>query len=158
MRGEHSRTLTTVSSAEGRMTREEIVRLFDRREAAYDDLDATTLAADYADDCVIESPVAGLHEGRTAAEEVLRGVFEAFPDMKVRTDRLVIDGDHVAQLVSVEGTDLGRFLGMEATGKSFRLPAAFFFELRGRRIVRERRIYDFTGLLVQIGVLKAKPI
>jgi len=25
------------------------------------------------------------------------------------------------------------------------------------RIVEERRIYDFTGLLVQVGVLKAKP-
>jgi hypothetical protein len=24
-------------------------------------------------------------------------------------------------------------------------------------IVHERRIYDFTGMLVQIGVLKAKP-
>ena len=31
------------------------------------------------------------------------------------------------------------------------------FEIRGRQIVRERRIYDFTGLLLQIGVLKAKP-
>jgi hypothetical protein len=27
-----------------------------------------------------------------------------------------------------------------------------------REIVRERRIYDFTGVLVQIGVLKAKPV
>ena len=158
MRGEHSRTLSTVSSAEEQMTREEIVSLFDRREAAYDDLDVASLAADYADDCVVESPLAGTHEGRSAAQEVLRGVFQAFPDMKLRTDRLVIDGDQVAQLVSVEGTDLGRFFGMEATGKSFRLTATFFFEFKGRLIVRERRIYDFTGLLVQIGVLKAKPI
>jgi steroid delta-isomerase-like uncharacterized protein len=140
------------------MTREEIVSLFDRREAAYDDLDSVSLAADYADDCRVDSPIAGTHEGRAAVEEVLRGVFRAFPDMKVRTDRLVIDGDQVAQLVSIEGTDLGRFLGMDATGKSFRTSATFFFELRGRRIVRERRIYDFTGVLVQIGVLKAKPI
>jgi len=29
--------------------------------------------------------------------------------------------------------------------------------LRNGKIVHERRIYDFTGLLVQIGVLKAKP-
>jgi steroid delta-isomerase-like uncharacterized protein len=140
------------------MTREEVASLFDRREAAYDDLDSVTLAADYADDCIVESPVGGRHEGRVAVEEVLRGVFEAFPDIKVRTERLVIDGDHVSQIVHVEGTDLGRFLGMEATGKSFKLPAAFVFEFKGRQIVRERRIYDFTGLLMQIGVLKAKPI
>jgi hypothetical protein len=29
--------------------------------------------------------------------------------------------------------------------------------LENGKIVRERRIFDFTGLLVQIGVLKAKP-
>ena len=33
----------------------------------------------------------------------------------------------------------------------------FLFEFQDGRIVRERRIYDFTGLLVQIGVLSAKP-
>ena len=36
--------------------------------------------------------------------------------------------------------------------------AVFLYELRDRHIVRERRIYDFTRLLVQIGVLKAKPV
>jgi hypothetical protein len=29
--------------------------------------------------------------------------------------------------------------------------------LKGGKIQHERRIYDFTGLLIQIGVLKAKP-
>jgi steroid delta-isomerase-like uncharacterized protein len=157
MAREHSRTFSTASPTEGQMTREEIVALFDRREEAYDDLDAVALAADYADDCIVDTPSAGTHEGRAAVERVLRSVFEAFPDVKVRTERLVIDGDHVAQLVNIAGTDLGKFLGVEATGKSFRLAASFFFELKGRQIVRERRIYDFTGLLVQIGVLKAKP-
>ena len=31
------------------------------------------------------------------------------------------------------------------------------FELRDGKITHERRLYDFTGLLVQVGVLKAKP-
>jgi hypothetical protein len=26
------------------------------------------------------------------------------------------------------------------------------------RIIRERRVYDFTGLLIQVGLLKAKPV
>jgi hypothetical protein len=33
----------------------------------------------------------------------------------------------------------------------------FFYELRDGLIVRERRVYDFTGVLVQVGLLKAKP-
>ena len=31
-------------------------------------------------------------------------------------------------------------------------------EFKNGLIARERRIYDFTGLLIQIGVLKAKPV
>jgi len=140
------------------MTREEIVALFDRRSAAYDDLDAIVLAGDYADDAIVDSPTGGTHQGREAIAAVLATFFSGFPDVKMRTERLVIEGNFVAQLLTAEGTDLGRFLGLEPTGKSFRVAAAFFYELKGRQIVRERRIYDFTGLLVQIGALKAKPI
>lgn len=82
---------------------------------------------------------------------------DAFLDMKTLTDELIVDGNHVAQLLNIEGTDLGGFLGMPASGKPFRLAAVFLHELDDHQIVRERRIYDFTGLLMQIGVLKAKP-
>jgi len=34
---------------------------------------------------------------------------------------------------------------------------AVFLQLQDGRIIHERRMYDFTGLLVQIGVLRAKP-
>ena len=49
-------------------------------------------------------------------------------------------------------------MGMPATGRPFHLAVVFLYELRDHKIVRERRIYDFTGLLLQIGVLKAKPV
>ena len=60
-------------------------------------------------------------------------------------------------VLSLEGTHIGEFLGMPPTGKRFTMPAVFFYQLENGKIVRERRIYDFTGLLVQIGVIKAKP-
>jgi steroid delta-isomerase-like uncharacterized protein len=139
------------------MTRDEIVAFFQRREDLYNDFDAAALAADYADDAVIESPIAGVHTGG-AAEQALTAVFTAFLDRKMRTESLLIDGDRVAQVWAIEGTHIGEFLGLPPTGKPFRHTAVFLYELRNRRIVRERRIYDFTGLLVQIGVMKAKPI
>ncbi len=55
------------------------------------------------------------------------------------------------------GTDLGGFMGLAPTGKPFRITIVFLFTFDDRHIVHERRIYDFTGMLVQIGVLKAKP-
>jgi steroid delta-isomerase-like uncharacterized protein len=138
-------------------TPEDIVAFFARRQEAFDNLDASRLGADYAADCVVDSPTGGTHSGRDAAEKVLRSVFDAFLDLKVRSERLIVDGNRVAQVLSIEGTDLGGFLGLAPTGKVFQVPAVFLYELDGLQIVRERRIYDFTGMLVQIGALKAKP-
>ena len=46
---------------------------------------------------------------------------------------------------------------MPKTGRPFEVPMVFLMQIQGQKIVRERRFYDFTGLLVQVGVLKAKP-
>jgi steroid delta-isomerase-like uncharacterized protein len=138
------------------MTREEITAMFARRERAFADMDAVTLAADYADDAVIESPTAGVHQGREA-RQAFEAIFHAFGDQTRHLEARVIDGEHVAEVMTIEGTNLGGLMGLPPTGKDFRLPAVFLYDLRGGKIVRERRIYDFTGLLVQIGVLKAKP-
>jgi steroid delta-isomerase-like uncharacterized protein len=150
-------TVIGTGAAQGSMTRQQVLDLFKRREEAYEDLDAAALATDYADDAVIESPTAGLHQGREAAEKALRAIFSAFLDLTVSPDYLIIDGGSVASVITLEGTHIGDFLGIPPTGKQFRMPAVFFYQLENGKIVRERRIYDFTGLLIQIGVLKAKP-
>jgi steroid delta-isomerase-like uncharacterized protein len=150
-------TVIGTGAAQGSMTRQQVLDWFKRREEAYEDLDAAALATDYADDAVIESPTAGVHRGREAAEKALRAIFSAFLDLTVSPDYLIIDGGSVASVITLEGTHIGDFLGIPPTGKQFRMPAVFFYQLENGKIVRERRIYDFTGLLIQIGVLKAKP-
>ena len=158
MTREESKAPQTATAPARSMSRDEMLSLFDRRQEAMDNLDAAALVEDYADDCVVDSPTAGVHSGRTAILAAFRAVFDGFPDMKLRSERLLIDGDRVAHLVEIEGTDIGGFLGVPPTGKSFRVPAIFLYEFKDRLIVRERRIYDYTGVLIQIGLLKAKPI
>jgi steroid delta-isomerase-like uncharacterized protein len=157
MAHEPSTIKTGAGPSTPKMTREEIAAVFDRRQKAYEDLDAAMLAADYADHAVVQSPTAGTHQGRAAIEAVFRAWFDAFVDVKAHSDDLLIDGARVAQLLRIEGTDLGGFMGMPPSGKSFQMAVVCLYDFDDRLIVRERRIYDFTGLLVQIGVLKAKP-
>jgi steroid delta-isomerase-like uncharacterized protein len=149
---------TGTTTTQGDMTHDEVVAFFERRQIAFDRLDADTLAADYADTCLVDSPTGGTHTGPAAVRKVLKAVFDAFVDMKVQTDSLVIDGNHVAQCLSIQGTNIGGFLGLSASGKPFHVAAVFLYDLKDRQIVRERRIYDFTGMLTQIGVLKTKPV
>src|SRR5215510_11922866 len=150
-------TVAGAGEAQGSMTRQQMLDFFKHREEAYDDLDAAALAADYADDAVIESPTAGTHTGREAAERTFRVVFSAFLDLTTKVENLIIDGNNAVTVVSIEGTHIGEFLGLQPSGKRFIMPAVFFYQLENGKIVRERRIYDFTGMLIQIGVLKAKP-
>ena len=137
-------------------TRDQILAMFERRQKAFDDLDAAVLADDYAENCVVESPMGGVHQGRAAAQTVIRAWFDAFVDLKTRVECLLIDGQRVAQAMAIEGTHIGTFLGVAPTGRHFKFNGVFIFDLQNGEIVHERRIYDFTGLLVQIGVLKTK--
>jgi steroid delta-isomerase-like uncharacterized protein len=141
------------------MSRQDVEAVFARRQDALARRDAVTLASLHSADGVLESPTAGgtVH-GRRAIEEVYRAWFSAFPDVVfAASDALLIDGDRVAQCLMTTGTDTGGFLGLPPTGKAFRLPLVILCTLADNQIVHERRIYDFTGMLIQIGVLKAKP-
>ena len=140
------------------MTRDDIVALFKRRQEALSRHDTAALAELHAPDGVLESPMAGgTAKGREAIEQVYRSFFTALSPT-FEAEALLVDGDHVAHLMHSEGTHRGWFLGLPATGRTFRLPMVSLCEVRDGFIVHERRIYDFTGLLVQVGAIKTKPI
>ena len=141
------------------MTRSEIEAFFARRREAWERLDAAALAADHADDCVVESPLGGgLVVGRDNIERLYVTYFKAFTDLKVQQDDLLIDGQRAAVVARMSGTDTGGFMGMAPSGRPLTMPIVFVYQLEGGRIRRERRIYDFTGVLVQVGLLRAKPV
>jgi len=139
------------------VTRDQIVELFDRRLKATNEHDVESLADVYTPDAVVESPLGGTHQGRAAIESVAAAFFSALGDLKMTQDALIIENDRVVQVVTVSGTDTGGFMGMSPTGKPALLPMVIVCTVKDGLIAHERRIYDFTGMLVQIGVLKARP-
>jgi predicted ester cyclase len=140
------------------MTRDEIIALFDRRQDAIARRDVDLIASQHAPDCEHVSPLAGgTVKGREAIGQLYGAWFAGFPDFALTGDELLIDGDRVIHVTVQSGTDTGGFMGLPATGKPFRVPIVWLFTLKDRHFVHVRPIYDFTGMLVQIGVLKAKP-
>jgi len=141
------------------MTREEIVAFFDRRQAAVSSLDPVAAASLHSEDGVVESPLAGgAAQGREAIEHVYRAFFAAFSTASIRQEQLLIDDQRAVLVVHIDGTDSGGLMGMAPTGRPFSLSLVSLCELRDGLIARERRIYDYTGLLIQIGAVKVKPI
>lgn len=139
------------------MTRADIVGLLDTLHAAVGRRDVEALTYLHAEDGVVESLMAGTVRGRAAIGDVYRAWFAAFPDVTVTIDHLLVDGDRAVVVSTVAGTDRGGFMGLPPSLKPFRVAIVRFYTFRDGNIAHERRIYDFTGLLVQIGVLKAKP-
>lgn len=139
------------------MTREQIFEVFARREAAWRARDAQALAGDHAPDGVVVSPTGGVLEGRQEIERIYRVWFVAFPDLVFTTEDLLVDDDRAALLCRFTGTHLGEFFGMSPTGRHIESSGAFIYRFQDGFIVHERRVLDFTGLLIQVGVLRAKP-
>ena len=138
-------------------TRAEIDALFEMRTRAWRERDPTALAASHRDDGVIVSPIFGTVTGREAIDRSYRDLFLRFADWTLVAERSIVDGERVAQPFEVEATHTYEIFGLPATGRRFKIQGVLLFEVTGGRIARERRLYDFTGLLLQLGVLKAKP-
>src|SRR5579884_3020464 len=132
------------------MTREEIEAFFAAHVRAYNSHDIDAIASHYAPDCVVESPMAGTLQGREAMVRATRLLFAAFPDLRVETDELLVVGDRVVQTGVSSGTDTGGFAGLPPTGRPYRVGVVFLFTLEDGLIVHERRVYDFSGFLLQL--------
>ena len=141
------------------MTRPEISELIAKVLDAWKRRDVTALASFHHEDGEVESPFAGgLARGREAIGRVYQAFFHSFPDLTMQTDEPLIDGNRVVLIARLSGTDHGGFMGMQPTGRSVDFPAILLFDLKDGLIAREHRIYDFTGLAVQVGAIKAKPV
>lgn len=139
------------------MTRDETLALMARRNAAWLAHDPVALAATHAPAGVVVSPTGGVLEGRAEIERVYRLWFSAFSDLVWQPADLLIDGDRIVQIARLTGTHTGDFFGVAATGRQVHVEVALVLSASDGLVTEERRIYDFTGLLVQVGVLKAKP-
>lgn len=139
------------------MTRADILSLVQRRHEAWNAHDAATLAATHAEQGIVVSPTGGVLEGRADIERVYHLWFSAFPDIAYAIDETLIDGDRIVEIARLSGTHAGDFFGLAPTGRHVELQVAIAMRIEAGLVAEERRIYDFTGLLVQVGVLKAKP-
>ena len=139
------------------MTRDEAVRLLAQREDGFRRGDAAAMAAAYAEDAVLISPMFGTVTGREAIRATHVKLFQVFNDMTIRVEDVIFENDRGAQSWAGHATHTHELFGVAPSGRRFEIHGVFVFEFKDGKIAQERRLYDFTGLLLQLGVLKAKP-
>jgi steroid delta-isomerase-like uncharacterized protein len=139
------------------MDHEQIREFFAQQQQHWRDRDAAALADGHAADGTIISPIFRTVTGRDEIVASYRSVFEIFPDWDYRAEHLLVDGSRVAESFTVSATHRGEFMGIPGTGRRFTIDGVRLFTMRDGRIGYERRYYDFTGMLIQLGVIRGKP-
>jgi len=139
------------------MTREDMQAFCERRVEAWKRRDPAALAADHAERGTVVSPIYSKITGREAIQRSYESLFQSFPDWTMDNEPPLIDGDRVAVPFAAKATHAGRFMGLDGTGRRCEIHGVLLMDLTGGFIAHERRVYDFTGLLIQLGVLRGKP-
>jgi steroid delta-isomerase-like uncharacterized protein len=141
------------------MTSDEIRTFVRAHVEAWVRRDVDALMADYADDCELVSPMFRTVRGKAGVEGSFRDLFRAFGEWTIQIDEMLIDhdeGDRCALVWTANAVQTGEIFGFPASGRRFEVRAVHFFRFENRQIVSEKRLYDFSSLLMQLGILKAK--
>jgi steroid delta-isomerase-like uncharacterized protein len=139
------------------ITREEMVTLLDRRTADWQDRDPESLAADYAETAVVESPMTGHSVGREAIRATYGKFLAAFGDLRIVREHVLIDGDRAVVVFTFTGTHTGLLFGMQGAGEALVFRGVSVYKVADGQIVHEQRIFDFTGFLMNLGIITARP-
>jgi steroid delta-isomerase-like uncharacterized protein len=143
------------------MTNDEI-RAFVRRYVDYCEKgNARDLASCYTDNAHVDSPMFHDLDGRAAIEKSWADLFRAIGESRIQLDDIIIDNEAGARAVIVfttSGMHRGMLFGVPATGRRVEVRGAFVMKFENGLIASELRVYDFVGMLVQLGVLKTKAV
>jgi steroid delta-isomerase-like uncharacterized protein len=140
------------------MTRAELQAVVERHTATWQRRDPVALAEYHSLEGIAESPMYATLRGRKAIEGAYRAFFTSFPDATHVVESMIIDPPNVATFSTINATHVNEFFGLPGTNRHIEIRHARLIRIdESGLIAHERRIYDFTGLLVQIGVLRAKP-
>ena len=137
------------------MTRADLEAFVTRHVEAFRQRDPAALASHHALNGVIVSPIFSTKRGRPAIEDSYRDLFTVFPDWTYTVEDFVVDPPRLALLFKVSATHRSDFLGLPGTGKRIEFSGMQSMEFEDGLVALDRRIYDFTAVLVELGILRA---
>lgn len=107
----------------------------------------------FAEDFMGYDPYEGRVWGRDGVASLRRAFLRAFPDLEVRLDDQVAEGDLVIARVTATGTHRGELLGVPATGRRVTIPAMMQFRIEDGTFREAWRHWDAFGAIQQVGGL-----
>jgi steroid delta-isomerase-like uncharacterized protein len=106
-----------------------------------------------AEDFVDHSAMPGLPPTRDGVRILFGALRAAFPDLAVRIDDQIAEGEKVVTRKTFSGTHRGEFMGVPASGNRVEFEVIDILTVRDEKIREHRLQFDQLSLLKQLGAL-----
>jgi steroid delta-isomerase-like uncharacterized protein len=104
----------------------------------------------FAPDVVSHNMPPGFPPGIEGVRRFFATFRDAFPDVEVRVDEVLVEGDRAAVATTITGTPRGELLGLAPTGRRVSVTGIDLVRVADGRIVEHRGLTDTVGLLRQL--------
>lgn len=109
-----------------------------------------------ASDLITHNLLPGLPPGLEGGKMAHMGGVASFPDVYVKTEDLVAEGDQVVERWTISGSFTGAaFFGAPPNGKKFSVGGISMYLIANNHIVEHWGEMDTLGLLQQLGMIPA---
>jgi predicted ester cyclase len=104
----------------------------------------------FAPDFVSHNNPPGFPAGVDGVKRFFTMFRDAFPDVAVEIDEIVVEGDRVAVATTFTGTHEGELMGVAPTRRRVSVTGIDIVRVSGGRIVEHRGLTDIVGLMRQL--------
>ena len=83
-------------------------------------------------------------------KQFIYSLWEAFPDIKITFEDIIVEGNKVAGRYNLAGIHKGNFLNLPPTNKQFRVNGMTIFSFRDSKCVERWNVVDISSLVEQL--------
>ena len=91
--------------------------------------------------------------GREGMKETIGRVSKGLADATITIDDMIAEGDRVAARVTSHAVQVGPFMGLPPSGRSYTIGEIHIFRIRDGAVVEHWHEADFLGMMRQLGAL-----
>jgi predicted ester cyclase len=104
---------------------------------------------------VEHTPAPGQAPGIEGFKQMVQMFRGAFPDLRLKIEDLIAEGDRVVARMTTSGTHQGEFMGLAPTGKRFTISEIHILRIANGKVLEHWGISDDFGMLQQLGAVPA---
>jgi steroid delta-isomerase-like uncharacterized protein len=134
------------------MSKEQNIKAQTRMGEAVNTGNLETLKEVIAPNVVDHDPAPDQGKGPEGFIRFFTGFRQAFPDLEVKVEHLVVDEDNVAFAYTIEGTHKGDLMGIPPTGRRIKARGMQIGRFENGKLMERWGSSDQLGILQQLGL------